>query len=380
MDIHRTAYSPTLNIGMKNFTAFVKEKKDRFNHFSWVDGEVEFDHSLQEWTADKPLVVNYKRYRHHEEPHDSSDQHKSFMNHHNSLSQTEKEHRNNYKSNSYPTNRFLRTGRHDWHSFNPEKKGEELEKHNANMHDHIQHLDKITSHRIEHHHVVFRGGVPKDVHKFPAGHKFQDHGYTGTSFRHDVATGFTSDDHKGKHDRSVMHVIHVPKGTKGHYFDVARDTGISSEHELVLHRGTKFKVTHHSHDGSFHYIHSRVVGQHPKKLNLPAPVPGKEHSLTGYMNKFHGSKDHGDGVVMTKHDDEKNPDIKHKIKIHMPPQSHIDAAKAAAKKHKIASSMEKAKHAYKPGDIGFHSSDSIQLAHHKKLLKKKFDWLKSGGK
>lgn len=128
-------------------------------------------------------------------------------------------------------------------------------------HELVPDLDKATSHRTIESHKVYRGGVPGSKKDFKVGSHFVDHGYVSTSFKHKTAH-FFSDLNKSsfRNDRTVIHVIHVPKGTKAHYFS-SPDRADASEHELVLHRGTKFKVTHHSQKNGIHYIHSRVVGQ-----------------------------------------------------------------------------------------------------------------------
>jgi len=150
--------------------------------------------------------------------------------------------------------------------------------------EYIPHLDKVTSHKTVEDHTTFRGGIPGDEHRFPVGHEFTDHGYTGTSFRHHVANEFGKSSTKyvkGKISKPIIHVVHVPKGSMAHYLDVK---GPDSEHsyhrekELLLHRGTRFKVTHHTETDRHHYIHIRVKKQgiRPKFDEGPRRQDGRD--------------------------------------------------------------------------------------------------------
>ena len=189
--------------------------------------------------------------------------------------------------------------------FNPYKEKAKAPRPDAHDHgdleDQIAHLDSVTNHPTPEHHTVFRGGHPGDYDKFPVGHEFTDHGYTSTSFKHGVAQSFADSSAKKKHakrdwtSKKIVHVIHVPKGSKGHYFDTGsthayehykdedydgtsgHEYSNSHEKEFVLHRGTRFKVTHHSESPDTHYIHSRVVsqGQYPR-MNMKV-MQGKGH-------------------------------------------------------------------------------------------------------
>jgi hypothetical protein len=134
-------------------------------------------------------------------------------------------------------------------------------------------MDHVTSHSTEHDHTSYRGGHPKDHHHFPIGHVFTDHGYTGSSFRRNVASDFARK--KQGTDKSIVHVIHSPKGTKAHYLDVhGSDSEHSNAHEkeLLHHRGTKFKVTHHSEDDNHHYIHMKVHSQRGLKTPVKESI------------------------------------------------------------------------------------------------------------
>lgn len=301
---------------MKKFSNFVKAKQARTARFTWGDGDLATVESLDEWTAEKPLKhsTSYDHQRTHQH-----DEHRfEFANHDDDLSKAHREHMDYYKGDSYSTNHYLRHGKH---------KEDEPYQNTDHMHDHIKHMDHVTSYQTKQHHTSYRGGVPSDLKKFKPGHKFQDHGYTGTSLHHDIAAKFADHHHpktRTEHGKKIIHVIHSPPGTKAHYVDVDQNRFMASEHEMVLHRGTKFKVTHHSEDPHHHYIHSRVVGHKPKKL--PHGFPGHRYSKTGFQNH---EKDQG--VTITKHEDEK-PHIQHKIKFTLTPKQHEFLKKHKANK------------------------------------------------
>lgn len=180
--------------------------------------------------------------------------------------------------------------------------------HEHEIDDHVYHLDNVTKHKTTEHHTVFRGGHPGDKTKFPIGHEFIDHGYSSTSFSHKTSKNFAhtyatnkaGTDYKSKKSKDHVHVIHVPKGSRGHYFDVhGEDAGHTNHHEkeFLLHRGTKFKVTHHSEDEDTHYIHTKVIKQGIRhKFNFKSkqksgPKPKDDHGLPG-QHKFPFMKHH----------------------------------------------------------------------------------------
>ena len=146
----------------------------------------------------------------------------------------------------------------------------------------IAHLDEVTSHRTTEEHHVFRtfgGSIP--LKELKAGAKFTDHGYTGTSLKHSVATGFAAthnvkkDPEKWDSEVTSVHryiaKIRVPKGTKAHYLDNSSAShDHKSEKELLIHRGTTYKVVGHSvvppSPGSKmydHIVHLEVHKQRP---------------------------------------------------------------------------------------------------------------------
>jgi hypothetical protein len=330
--------------------------------FTWQDGDVEHHHvdeSLDEKFHIGPEVkghhLNPVKHSNHDwkthpvktdtSPHRDSEAHHGFVAHNDSLDDDDKYSIDHYKSSGYSTiNSHLRDeaksnkkvrqqhmkklsydSKHlkykdDEHA---DLKGPKKPKekhvdpwHNADRHEqirknterHIKRLDKITDHRTDEHHTVYRSGIPGDKRKFPVGHKFTDHGYMSTSFRKDVAGGASfahshptknfDQKYGDKAHKKHIHVIHVPKGTRAHYLDVHGDDsehGNAHEKELLLNRGTKLKVTHHSEDDGAHYIHSRVVKQGVRsKLNLTSKQIGKpkdSHGLPG-QHKFPFMKHH----------------------------------------------------------------------------------------
>lgn len=245
------------------------KKFDRKDKFTWAKDDVEHhkvNESLVEYTHDNPHQRENPIPDWGNRPQTGSPEHNSFSKHHDSLDNIEKAHIRKYKGSSANFNHYLRHGKtrvetkKGLHSdFDREYNKAEIKGHE----EHDKHMMKVTSHKIEHHHTVYRSGIPGDEKRFPAGHKFTDHGYAGTSFHKGIAEGFSQQ--KSNKRKSIIHVIHVHPGVKGHYLDV-HGGPLSDEHELLLQRGTKFKVTHHSEDRDNHYIHSRVVSQNARKL------------------------------------------------------------------------------------------------------------------
>jgi hypothetical protein len=145
------------------------------------------------------------------------------------------------------------------------RKNRDLHPHDYN---HVGHLDHATSFKTTHDMHVFRG-VHKEAlpyHTMHPGTEFTDHGYTSTSLRHGAAMGFGGGGYS-KDNKAHVFKIHVPAGTKAHHFD-SHNVENQHENEVVLGRGTRFRVTHHSvdHENRTHYIHATVVGQHPREV------------------------------------------------------------------------------------------------------------------
>lgn len=129
--------------------------------------------------------------------------------------------------------------------------------------EHSKHLDHATSHETKGHMTVYRGLTKGHMERnkgMKPGHHFTDHGYASASFHKHVAAKF------GNKEQKHIMAIHAPAGTKAHHFDHHK-TENRHEDEVVFHRGTKFKVSHHEHDGEHHIVHVHVVGQHPKPIH-----------------------------------------------------------------------------------------------------------------
>lgn len=340
-------------------------KAQRAGKFIWLPGEVEHENDVKE-SLDEKFHLEPTHKGNFDNPHENpsfhpssktgygtpeegDESHEAFRDHHDNLSDEEKDSLRHYKSDGYAEiNKHLRGADKEFkkakkeHFKQKEKEAAGLKfkddpehhkhlkagnKHPPEDHDddddepddddyheherddHIHHLDSATNHRTVEHHVVFRGGHPGDKTKFPIGHEFTDHGFISTSFSHHTAKGFskaypTKKDAHGyaeKKHKDHVHVIHVPKGSRGHYFDVNGEDSDHSNHtekEFVLHRGTKFKVTHHSEDPHAHYIHSRIVKQGIRnKFNFKSkqkkfePQPKDDHGLPG-QHKFPFMKHH----------------------------------------------------------------------------------------
>lgn len=302
------------------------------------------DHSLSH-PLDRPNA-----HTGHGLPDEGDESHEAFLAHHESLDSDEEEAVSHYKESGHKEiNQYLR-GAHkkfkaerkkhlkgleqehkqlkfkddpehhqhlksltkkDWsrkgHSdFEHDDEPDDDDYHEHDMDDKVHHLDNVTNHRTVEHHVVFRGGIPGDKTRYPIGHEYTDHGYSSTSFLRKKAINFAKTHNVGMGGSSYkykahIHVIHVPKGSRGHYLDVQGENGkhaYSSEKEFLLHRGTRFKVSHHSEDENNHYIHSRVVKQGIRhKFNFDSKqkkvgeTPKDVHGLPG-QHKFPFMKHH----------------------------------------------------------------------------------------
>ncbi|AMQ65932.1 hypothetical protein AAY80_239 [Stenotrophomonas phage vB_SmaS-DLP_6] len=131
----------------------------------------------------------------------------------------------------------------------------------SDHHNTIHHLDKAlnNSKTTEDHHVFRSFGGSLNVGELKKGALIHDHAYVSASHNHGVAHEFAGDrstiHHKGEDGTSHFHhfvaKIHLPKGTKAHHLDNAEakkswDHPNSHEDEVLIHRGTTFKVTGHS--------------------------------------------------------------------------------------------------------------------------------------
>lgn len=274
---------------MTKFKEFLLEKKKkekiRKDRFVWDTSDIVVHSGIREeynefgihtdpyGSFHHPRVEHVKHFRYYKngEYHDSdvekhleSPEHteslKSFIDAGNTLNDDNKAHIADYKESSSRVNFYLRNG-------------ERQEKKDPQVEDKIEGLDKITNMHTKHPITVYRGGtnfVLSHGNNFPPGSEFTDHGYVSTSFNPDQARKFgdmTATKGKGilgevKHTKPIFK-IHVPAGSKAHHFDseAHNDHEFRHENEVVLHRGTRFRVSHHSRDNQgFHYIHVHVIG------------------------------------------------------------------------------------------------------------------------
>ncbi len=156
--------------------------------------------------------------------------------------------------------------------------------------DRAKEMDPITNHPMKHNTILYRSFQDHShdmMRTLKMGDTFTDHGYIGTTTNPKVAKQFaqpirvpgTEHQHVGNTDSWTHHYaeIHAPAGTRGHYLDMHGGHSHDEENEVLLHRGTKFQVTHHTEhmgddayggkhvDGKpvqykFHVTHLRVVG------------------------------------------------------------------------------------------------------------------------
>lgn len=190
-------------------------------------------------THDNPETIKY----HDIQPHHTHEEvTKAFANHASSLTYQHHTAVSGYKSSSYEINDDLRNS-----------KGRTPGKHRKYFQ---QRLDHVTSGTTTQHMTVYRGIHDREFHNKPVGTKFTDHGYTGTSLNPSTARNF-SEDYPGE----GLFRIHVPQGSKAHYFDI-HDNRYQHEREMVIHRGTKYKIMKHSVDERGNrVIDLHVVGQ-----------------------------------------------------------------------------------------------------------------------
>jgi hypothetical protein len=234
---------------MQSFLQFLLEskKKSRQDHFCWNEGDYTI-HSLKEDTQTfhskismpSEDAINETERRLHK---DAADHTKSFSANH-------LHHIKNYKELSLPINDYHRLSK---------KRSERLD-------DDTKHLDHVTSHKTSHDFHAYRAFGGHDVSHLEQGDIIHDKGYTGTSLQtsvpHSIARHEASIRSSVHKTHGVVAYIHIPKGTKGYYLDHHSGT-YSHEKEFLLHRGTHFKVTGHSHDPetNIHYVHMTVHKQ-----------------------------------------------------------------------------------------------------------------------
>ncbi len=258
---------------MDSFKQFSK-KQERKDHLSWNNNK-DIEHHPEEkndrkdhlsWNNTNDLDTTKKKLKEDlDHPSLSKEQIDSFHEHRKSFNNQHAHYLGRYKDQSSVFNQA--------HRLKSKVKKERFK-------DMTKHMDHITSQKIKHPMEVHRGfGSDFDVTKLKTGSHFTDHGYTGTSLSKHIASGFADgsyDPETKKYSKHLAH-IHVPAGAKGHYLDLENHPhsnksflGKESEHEFLLHRGTKFKVGHHEKDKEGnHIVHLHVV---PKKETVKKKV------------------------------------------------------------------------------------------------------------
>lgn len=246
-------------MNLKTFKKFHKQNK-----FCWGESDLEHHHTVNEKTTQTqsfPAPIPY---------HEANV--KQFEEHDKSLSPQTVRHIRSYKIDSEGMNKALRTGKtlSKIHHIGARASGPMVE-----------HLDKATNHKLTHHLTVYRGGsgtnAPNSKVMKTVGHEFTDHGYTSTSINHNAAHAFSGSKH--------IFAIHLKPGDKAHHLD-GRHHENNHEGEVLLHRGTKFRVIghskhtnyesskpeHHEDDEGFrihpesHITHLEVVSQEPREI------------------------------------------------------------------------------------------------------------------
>jgi hypothetical protein len=133
--------------------------------------------------------------------------------------------------------------------------------------DRVRTLDHFLSNKkTPEHHVVYRGFNDHSIlPTMKRGDVFHDKGFVSTTFDPATAAGFGKKRRTTESDRHIA-MIHVPKGHQAHYVDhpAARHKDYGDEEELLLNRGTKFKVLGHSHHQNraqpmVHVVHLEAI-------------------------------------------------------------------------------------------------------------------------
>lgn len=190
-------------------------------------------------THDNPAKVNYNDIQMH---HTHEEATKAFEKHGMNLENHHRDSIKGYKSSSYEINTDLRHSK----GRTPGRDRKVFQRH----------LDHVTSGTTTQHMTVYRGIHDREFYNKPVGTKFTDHGYTGTTLNPDIARDFAKD-----YPKTGLFRIHVPQGSKAHYFDM-HNNNHQHEREMVIHRGTQYKIMKHSVDERGNrVIDLHVVGQ-----------------------------------------------------------------------------------------------------------------------
>lgn len=137
--------------------------------------------------------------------------------------------------------------------------------------DRASHMEHVTRHPIGKEMHVYRGwGSNFDVSKLGKGDEITDHGFTGCSFNRTLASSFGKKSYTDSHVIRHATRIHLPAHTKGHYLDADPHdgSGYGDEEELLLHRGSTFKVMGHTIHDNGELWHPKADKMMPCKLHL----------------------------------------------------------------------------------------------------------------
>lgn len=131
----------------------------------------------------------------------------------------------------------------------------------------VKDMDHVTSHRIRNKLHLYRGTTGKEADHWKSlkpGDEYVDKGFTGTTASQKTAHDFSKWNLPHTRRPHMIHIIAHP-GTRGHYIGMHMDAenkedDVPDEHEVVLHRGTKFRVIGHSqHPRGYSITHVETV-------------------------------------------------------------------------------------------------------------------------
>ena len=137
--------------------------------------------------------------------------------------------------------------------------------------ENVKGMDYNTSLKTKEPMTLYRGSTNKSfpVFHMEPGTEFTDHGYHSGSLEKGIAHGWGAvNPALGEGNYKTVAKINIPAGTQGHLLDLPdHESHINEEGEFVLHRGTTFRVTHHTvhtdaEGRNYHITHMDVIGQH----------------------------------------------------------------------------------------------------------------------
>jgi hypothetical protein len=184
-----------------------------------------------QWTSERGR--SFRNFKDFKEAEDWAKQHNNDV--FPELSAKQKDLLDNYKRNSLyykPLNKYLRTGKYD-----PE---ESAWGSTRAMMEATREIDAaIKASEIPEDIIVFRGMPSELLPKNAVGAEFTDKGYGSTSLDFEMADKFAKWTREDGFTPAIIE-IKVPKGSDGIYMENLWDNG---ESELLLPRGTKYKIT-----------------------------------------------------------------------------------------------------------------------------------------